>query len=43
MAKTFRPRDVDQSWVLPLSVHEFAPQVIWRISLGIPVREAEYL
>jgi hypothetical protein len=36
MANTFRRRDVDQSWVLPLSVHEFVPQVIWYISFGIP-------
>ncbi len=25
MSKTFRPWDVDQSWLLPPSVHEFVP------------------
>jgi hypothetical protein len=25
MSKTFRPWDVDQSWLLPPSAHEFAP------------------
>ncbi|HEY2399696.1 MAG TPA: hypothetical protein VGI23_05030 [Steroidobacteraceae bacterium] len=36
MADTFRRRDVDQSWVLAFSVDEFVPQVIRRISFGIP-------
>ena len=25
MSKTFRPWDVDQAWLLPLSVHQFVP------------------
>ena len=25
MTKTFRPRDVDQAWLLPASVHDFVP------------------
>jgi hypothetical protein len=25
MAKTFRPWDVDQAWLLPASIHDFVP------------------
>jgi len=43
MAKTFRPWDVDQSWVLPLSVHEFVPPGHLAHCIRDTVREAEYL
>jgi hypothetical protein len=43
MAKMFRPRDVDQSWVLPLSVYEFVPPGHLAHFIRDTVREAEYL
>ena len=43
MANTFCRRDVDQSWVLPLSLHEFVPQVIWCISFGRPFEKRVFL
>lgn len=42
MAKTFRPRDLDQSWVLPLSMHEFVPPGHLAHFIRETVREAEY-
>lgn len=35
MSKIFRAWDVDREWVLPASLHQFVPQVIWRISCAI--------
>jgi hypothetical protein len=43
MAKTFRPRDVDQSCLLPLSVHEFVPPGHLAHFIRDTAREAEYL
>jgi hypothetical protein len=42
MAKTFCPRDLDQSWVLPLSMHEFVPPGHLAHFIRETVREAEY-